>query len=411
MKGAGSDDNISVLHLADIDWSRIKAVFETQTESLAQLARAGGLDPQRCFCEVSFKDIPLAGFDLRGVNLSSADLRGTGLRDAVLDRSTILAGAFIDAVDRDALVLSGIFTSPKSNYDDVVEPEVPSNLHDKTCYVHLVSDSSGETTAVVARAAMAQWDTFAFEERTYPLVRTEKQLDRVVDEISREPGIVLYTLLDEEIASRLEAACRKLRIPAYSVLNPVHIVLQSYLGAASTNRVGAQHTINEQYHKRVVAMKYTIRQLNRRLPEDADGPDLILLAPPDYRQLGPLALVLTARSGLKIASHSVRAEIGVPTQVASLEGPVVIGLCSSNVTKAELGKSDAQSTNAMTSRGQGVEAQTSLSLLDACAAYNWPTVPYEDRTIDEVGAAVLGVVAGYQAERSQLTAAAARHHE
>src|ERR1043165_6648029 len=264
MKGAGSDDNISVLHLADIDWSRIKAVFETQTESLAQLARAGGLDPQRCFCEVSFKDIPLAGFDLRGVNLSSADLRGTGLRDAVLDRSTILAGAFIDAVDRDALVLSGIFTSPKSNYDDVVEPEVPSNLHDKTCYVHLVSDSSGETTAVVARAAMAQWDTFAFEERTYPLVRTEKQLDRVVDEISREPGIVLYTLLDEEIASRLEAACRKLRIPAYSVLNPVHIVLQSYLGAASTNRVGAQHTINEQYHKRVVAMKYTIRQLNSR---------------------------------------------------------------------------------------------------------------------------------------------------
>src|SRR6185369_14979257 len=63
-------------------------------------------------------------------------------------------------------------------------------------HLHLVSDATGETLITVARAAAAQYASIAPIEHIYPLVRTEKQLDRVISEIEAAPGIVLYTMLD-----------------------------------------------------------------------------------------------------------------------------------------------------------------------------------------------------------------------
>ena len=70
-------------------------------------------------------------------------------------------------------------------------------------HLHLVSDATGETLITVARAAAAQYATVAPIEHIYPLVRTEKQLDRVISEIEAAPGIVLYTMLDSALAERL----------------------------------------------------------------------------------------------------------------------------------------------------------------------------------------------------------------
>ena len=67
-------------------------------------------------------------------------------------------------------------------------------------HLHLVSDATGETLITVARAAAAQYASVAPIEHIYPLVRTEKQLDRVISEIEAAPGIVLYTMLDQALA-------------------------------------------------------------------------------------------------------------------------------------------------------------------------------------------------------------------
>src|SRR5262245_5488406 len=71
-------------------------------------------------------------------------------------------------------------------------------------HLHLVSDATGETLLTVARAAAAQYANVTALEHMHPLVRTRKQLDRVLDELENEPGIVLYTLLDRELADPLE---------------------------------------------------------------------------------------------------------------------------------------------------------------------------------------------------------------
>ena len=99
-------------------------------------------------------------------------------------------------------------------------------------HLHLVSDATGETLLTVARAAAAQYTNVSPVEHIHPLVRTRKQLDRILDELDDAPGIVLYTLLDRELADPLEEKCRALGLPFLSILDPVLQLFQSYLGGA-----------------------------------------------------------------------------------------------------------------------------------------------------------------------------------
>src|ERR1043166_3307405 len=101
-------------------------------------------------------------------------------------------------------------------------------------HLHLVSDATGETLITVARAAAAQYATVAPIEHIYPLVRNEKQLERVISEIEAAPGVVLYTLLDRPLADRLETKCQEFGVPYLSILGPVLTLFQSFLGAEST---------------------------------------------------------------------------------------------------------------------------------------------------------------------------------
>src|SRR5438270_3512698 len=88
-------------------------------------------------------------------------------------------------------------------------------------HLHLVSDATGETLTTVARAATAQYSKVVPVEHVYPLVRTQKQLDRILAEIEESPGIVLYTLLEENLVKRLEEHCRDLSVPCLSILGPL----------------------------------------------------------------------------------------------------------------------------------------------------------------------------------------------
>src|SRR6266699_3367470 len=77
-------------------------------------------------------------------------------------------------------------------------------------HLHLVSDATGETLITVARAAAAQYANVSPVEHLYPMVRSKKQLDHALAEISDSPGLVLYTLLEEDLIQSLEKKCREL---------------------------------------------------------------------------------------------------------------------------------------------------------------------------------------------------------
>ncbi|MEX0839466.1 MAG: kinase/pyrophosphorylase, partial [Parvibaculum sp.] len=87
-------------------------------------------------------------------------------------------------------------------------------------HLHLVSDATGETLNTVARAACAQYEDARPIEHVYALVRGPKQLERVLGEIEAAPGIVMFTMVNDELRERLEQRCRDLHTPCISVLDP-----------------------------------------------------------------------------------------------------------------------------------------------------------------------------------------------
>src|SRR6516165_8398831 len=103
-------------------------------------------------------------------------------------------------------------------------------------HLHLVSDATGETLITVARAAAAQYANVSPVEHLYPMVRSKKQLDHALAEITESPGLVLYTLLEEDLIQLLEKKCRELGLPCMSVLGPVLRLFQSYLGTETIHQ-------------------------------------------------------------------------------------------------------------------------------------------------------------------------------
>ena len=80
-------------------------------------------------------------------------------------------------------------------------------------HLHLLSDSTGETLEMIAKAALAQFDGAEVIRHFWPMVRSQQHLDRIFAELSTNPGLVLYTLVNPEIRRRLADHCRALGLP------------------------------------------------------------------------------------------------------------------------------------------------------------------------------------------------------
>src|SRR6202047_954284 len=191
-------------------------------------------------------------------------------------------------------------------------------------HLHLVSDSTGETLITVARAVAAQYANVTPVEHVYPLVRTQKQLDRVLDEIEESPGIVLYTLLEEGLVERLETKCRELGLPCLSILGPVLHLFQAYLGAESTHKVGAQHTLNAEYFRRIDALNYTMLHDDGQQTDDLEEADVVLVGVSRTSKT-PTSIYLANR-GVKTANGPLVPGVSLSPNVERLSRPLVVGL-------------------------------------------------------------------------------------
>lgn len=125
-------------------------------------------------------------------------------------------------------------------------------------HVHLVSDSTGETLNAMAKAVTARFDGVIPIEHIYSLVRSAKQMERVLQEVESAPGVVLHTLVDRDLREQLEEGCRRLDMPQIGALDPLVGAMSRYLGAALSTRVGAQHALDHDYFNRIAALDFAM---------------------------------------------------------------------------------------------------------------------------------------------------------
>ena len=201
-------------------------------------------------------------------------------------------------------------------------------------HLHLVSDATGETLITVARAAAAQYANVSPVEHLYPMVRSKKQLDHALAEITEAPGLVLYTLLEEDLIESLEDKCRELALPCMSVLGPVLRLFQSYLGAETIHRAGAQHVLNAEYFQRIDALNYTMFHDDGQHVEGLEEADVVLVGVSRTSKT-PTSIYLANRG---IKTGNVPLVPGVPLPPAGREADAAAGgraLCQPGAHRAD----------------------------------------------------------------------------
>ena len=124
--------------------------------------------------------------------------------------------------------------------------------------VHLISDSTGETVARVMRACLVQFDTGQLEEYLWPFVHTPRQVDEVLAAVAKNPGFVLFTLVDAGLCRQIQQGCTALGVPFYSVLVPLIDALEGYLGNRHQPQVGRQHRMDAAYFRRMDAVDFAV---------------------------------------------------------------------------------------------------------------------------------------------------------
>lgn len=257
-------------------------------------------------------------------------------------------------------------------------------------HLHLVSDSTGETLITVARAVVAQYEGVAAIEHVYPLVRSTTQLERVLSEIETAPGIVLYTLVEPDLAHRLEETCRATSSPFLSVLEPVHSLLSSYLGTHSTARPGAQHMLNAEYFKRIDAMNFTLLHDDGHLPDDLDDADVILVGVSRTSKT-PTAVYLANR-GLKTANIPLVPGVPPPPVLSTARKALIVGLVATperivQIRQNRLLSLKADDDTSYVDRDSVAEEIAASRRL--FARNGWPVIDVTRRSIEETAAAII----------------------
>jgi regulator of PEP synthase PpsR (kinase-PPPase family) len=192
-------------------------------------------------------------------------------------------------------------------------------------HVHLISDSTGGTLSSVVKACLAQFEGIQTEQHFWPLVRTQKQLQKVLESVSHNPGIVLYTLVDDGLIQALEKYCKASDMPSLSVLHPVLRLMSDAFHQRSLAKPGMQHKLNAEYFARMDAVDYALHhddgQKNDHDLSDAD----VILVGVSRTSKTPTCVYLAGR-GIKAANVPLVPGIPFSERVLELKKPLFVAL-------------------------------------------------------------------------------------
>ena len=259
-------------------------------------------------------------------------------------------------------------------------------------HLHLLSDSTGETLENIAKAALAQYDDVETVRHFWPMVRTEAHLDRILQEIAQNPGLVIFTLVNPSSRRILEQRCAALGLPAVAPLDPVNDALSGLLGQQAKARPGRQHVLDAAYFARVDAIQFTIAHDDGIAHEDWEEADIVL-AGVSRSSKTPTSIYLANR-GYKTANIPVVIESPPPAALYSLRNPLVVGLTTSADRLIQVRRNRLLSLNQAPQTAYVDAEAVAKELMFARRMFadnGWPVIDVTRRSIEETAAAIIAL--------------------
>jgi regulator of PEP synthase PpsR (kinase-PPPase family) len=263
-----------------------------------------------------------------------------------------------------------------------------------TYQVYLISDSTGETLDRVFLAIKAQFKNIEYDVKSCFFTRTENQINKILDGAKKQKNaIILYTIVDNNLAKFLANKSDEKKIPCFGVLGNLILSFSKLLNQQASSIPSGQHALNEEYYERIEAIQFTMNHDDGNLISEIEKSDLVLLGVSRTSKT-PTSIYL-ANKGFKTSNIPLVNEKSIPEILKNNpKRPCVIGLTSEAERLVDIRKNRMSTlketkstnyTNINKIRSEVDEAKKTFK------KYNWPTIDVTRKSVEETAASIIKI--------------------
>ena len=261
--------------------------------------------------------------------------------------------------------------------------------------VYLVSDSTGETLDRIFLSLKSQFKNFEYEKKEFFFVRTEQQVDKIINEgVKGRNPIILYTIVETKLAKYLSKKSEQSNVPCFGVLGSLILAFSKLLNQKAMHKPSAQHVLDDDYYKRIEAIQFTMSHDDGKRTEDLSNSDVVLLGVSRTSKT-PTSIYLANR-GYKTTNIPLvpNQEIPVDLKNKNLKS-CVIGLFADPGRLSDIRRNrvalmqESRSTNYTDINSIKKEVEDSKNLFKK---YSWPTIDVTRKSVEETAASIIKII-------------------
>jgi [pyruvate, water dikinase]-phosphate phosphotransferase / [pyruvate, water dikinase] kinase len=259
----------------------------------------------------------------------------------------------------------------------------------KKVFVHLISDSTGDTLLAVARAIFSQFDDLETKEYLWTLVLTSQQLEKTIKLVEKKKGMVLHTIANKTHILQLEESCKKMGVMCINVLGDLVKKISEHIHESPNPEPGKQHIIDEDYFKKIDAINFSIAHDDGQYTENMQNSDIILVGP-SRSSKSPTSMYLAYR-GYKTANIPFVLNRNFP-DLGEFNNSLIIGLSMSPNRMVEIRKNRLASINENSGSDYANIEKVTEEVLESkrmCLKNGWPIIDVSNKSVEEIAAKII----------------------
>ena len=263
-----------------------------------------------------------------------------------------------------------------------------------TYQIYLISDSTGETLDRIFLALKAQFKNIEYKVHSYSFTRTENQIIKILEDAEKEENsVILYTIVDNNLAKHLANISDEKKIPCFGVLGNLILNFSKILNQKASHKPSGQHTLNEEYYERIEAIQFTMNHDDGNLINDIDSSDIILVGVSRTSKT-PTSIYL-ANKGFKTSNIPLVNENSLPEKLKkNPHFTCVVGLSTEPDRLVDLRKNRMNSLreteNKMYVDIENIKKEV-VSAKKTFQKYKWPVIDVTRKSVEETAASIIKI--------------------
>jgi regulator of PEP synthase PpsR (kinase-PPPase family) len=264
----------------------------------------------------------------------------------------------------------------------------------RSATLYVVSDGGGSTAEAVLDAAMVQFPDVAFTIELRPGVRSREQVLRVVHEASMSQGIIVHTIVIQEIRQILVRECRQRIIPHFDLLGPLIGHISQLVGQRPIFRPGATRGIDPDYFKRIDAIQFTVQHDDGQSIQTLDEADVVLVGVSRSSKT-PMSIYLSMR-GWRCANIPIVLGVQPPRKLYEIDQRKIVALTIDPLYLAEIRRNRLQALGQLPEGEYAdldkVEEELAFCRRIARSGYPWPIINITGKSVEEAAKEVISIL-------------------